>query len=166
MTMGLATLEIKTEHSMEPVASSEQTKLRLKLFLITTVTLLVLIAVMRAWVCWRTDRYIDHAAGAWVALAADLKDGVFYRPLFGPNGYCGTRYTPLYFFLYAGLLKLGVPVLLSGYLLSAAAISLLLVGTFCLLRKLGAEPWLAACSAGTVLAAYSVQLSLLTTRAD
>lgn len=166
MTMGSATLDMKAERNMELVTSSDQTKPRLKIFLIATVAAVVLIAVMRAWVCWRTDRYIDHAAGAWVALAADLKDGVFYRPLFGPNGYGGTRYSPLYFVLYAGLLKLGVPLLLSGYLLSAAAISLLLVGTFYLVRKLGAEPWLAACSAGAVLAAYSVQLSLLSTRAD
>ncbi len=164
--MGSATLDMTSEGSKESAVSSDQTKLRLKIFLIATVAVIVLIAVMRAWVCWRTDRYIDHAAGAWVALAADLKDGVFYRPLFGPDGYGGTRYSPLYFVLYAGLLKLGVPLLLSGYLLSAAAISLLLVGTFCLVRKLGAEPWLAACSAGAVLAAYSVQLSLLTTRAD
>jgi hypothetical protein len=166
MTMGSATLDIERERTTDSVASSDQTKLRFKVFLIATVAAIVLIAVMRAWVCWKTDRYVDHAAGAWVALAADLKDGVFYRPLFGPDGYGGTRYTPLYFVLYAVLLKLGVPVLLSGYLLSAAAISLLLVGTFYLVRKLGAEPWLAACSAGTVLAAYSVQLSLLTTRAD
>lgn len=164
--MASATLDMKAERSIESAASSDQTRLWLKIFLIATVAAIVLIAVMRAWVCWRTDRYVDHAAGAWVALAADLKDGVFYRPLFGPNGYGGTRYSPFYFVLYAGLLKLGVPLLLSGYLLSAAAISLLLVGTFCLVRKLGAEPWLAACSAGTVLAAYSVQLSLLTTRAD
>jgi hypothetical protein len=166
MTMGSATLDMKAERSLGSAASSDQSKLRLKIFLIATVAAIVSIAVMRAWVCWGTDRYIDHAAGAWVALAADLKDGAFYRPLFGPSGYGGTRYSPLYFVLYAGLLKLGVPLLFSGYLLSAAAISLLLVGTFRLVRKLGTEPWLAACLAGTVLAAYSVQLSLLTTRAD
>src|ERR1700680_4325791 len=135
MTMGSATLDIKAERGTESVASSEPTKPRLKVFLIATVALIVLIAVMRAWVCWRTDRYVDHAAGAWVALASDLKDGVFYRPLFGPNGYGGTRYMPFYFVLYAGLLKLGVPVLLSGYLLSAVAIVLLLVGTYCLTRR-------------------------------
>jgi hypothetical protein len=152
-----------------PLSSPRGVSLRLQLLLLVAAGLVIVIAVLRVWVCWSNDRYIDHAAGAWIALAADLKDlkdGVFYRPLFGPSGYGGTRYFPLYFVLHALLLRLGIPVLLSGYLLSAAAMILLILGAFQLLRVLGAEPWLAACSASAILASYSVQLSLLSTRAD
>jgi len=139
---------------------------RLQIFLCATVTLVVVVAAIRAGVCWWNARYLTPTNGVWLALATDLKDGLFYRPLLSPVGYGGTRYFPLFFVLYALLLKLGVPVLLSGYLLSAAAIALLLVGTYCLMKGLGAEPWFAACSAGAVLAAGSVQLSLLSIHDD
>ena len=99
-------------------------------------------------------------------MAADLRDGVFYRPLFGPDGYGGTRYFPLYFVLHALLLKLGLPVLASAYLLSATAVLFLLLGVFFLLRGLGAEPWLAACSSGAVLAASSAQMALTNPHGD
>jgi hypothetical protein len=59
-----------------------------------------------------------------------------------------------------------LPVLASAYLLSAAAIALLMLGTFRLLRELGVEPWLAACAAVALLAASSMQLSLSTPQAD
>ena len=80
-------------------------------------------------------------------MATDLKQGVFYRPLYDLRGYGGTRYFPLYFCLHALLLKLGMPVLASAYLLSAAAIVLLVLGILRLLRELGVEQWLAACAA-------------------
>src|SRR5208337_4912228 len=101
--------------------------------------------------------WVNHPAGVLIAMAGDLKDGVFYRPLFGPEGYGGTRYFPLYFVLHALLMKLGVPVLPGAYLLSAVAVVSLLTGVFYLLKGLGVEPWLAACSAGALLAAGSVQ---------
>jgi hypothetical protein len=121
---------------------------------------------MRALVCWRNDAWLDPPSGVIIAMAADLKDGIFYRPLYGPEGYGGTRYFPLYFALHAGLLKLGLPVLPSAYLVSAAAVLLLLVGSFFLLRGLGAEPWLAACGAGTILATASVQVAVTNPHGD
>jgi hypothetical protein len=139
---------------------------RVQIFLYAAVILIVAVAAIRAGVCWRNARYLTPTNGVWLALATDLKDGLFYRPLQGPAGYGGTRYFPLFVVSYALLLKLGVPLLQSGYLLSAVAIILLLVGTFLLTRRLGAEPWLAACSAGAVLAAGSVQLSLLSIHDD
>ena len=99
-------------------------------------------------------------------MAADLKHGLFYRPLFGPVGYGGTRYFPLYFVLHALLMKLGLPVLFSAYLLSAAAMISLLAGMFYLLRGLGVEPWLAACSTAALLAVISGQQSLVSPHAD
>ena len=135
-------------------------------FLMASVAVIVLIAIVRASYCWATDAWVNHPAGVLIAMAADLKDGVFYRPLFGPVGYGGTRYFPLYFVLHALLMKLGMPVLLSAYLLSAAAMFSLLAGVFYLLRGLGVEPWLAACAAAALLAVISGQQSLVSPHAD
>jgi hypothetical protein len=134
--------------------------------LCAAVALILLIAVVRASYCWATDAWVNHPAGALIAMAADLKHGVFYRPLFGHVGYGGTRYFPLYFVLHALLMKLGVPVLPGAYLLSAAAMLSLLAGVFYLLRGLEVEPWLAACSAAAVLAVISAQSSLMSPHAD
>jgi hypothetical protein len=137
-----------------------------RVFLLVAVTIIVIITAVRAWIWWRSDAGISFASGVMITMATDLKQGVFYRPLYDSRGYGGTRYFPLYFSLHALLLKLGMPLLGSAYLLSAAAIALLMLGTFRLLRELGAEPWLAACSAVAMLAAGSVQLSLSTPQAD
>jgi len=128
------------------------------------VALIVVITAMRTW--WSSDSGISFASGVMITMATDLKQGVFYRPLYDSRGYGGTRYFPLFFCLQALLLKLGMPVLASAYLLSAAAIVLLMLGVFRLLRELSVEPWLAGCSATIVLAAGSVQMSLSTPQAD
>ncbi len=137
-----------------------------KILLVAAVTLVLGLVLIRAWVSWRNDAQVYAADGPSIALAFDLRDGVFYRPLFGPDGYGATRYFPLYFVLHALLLKLGLPVLASAYLLSAAAIGLLLFGVFWLLRGLGSEPWLALCAAGATLAAMCVQGALLSPHPD
>ncbi len=134
--------------------------------LIASVAVIILIAMVRAWYCWGTDAWVNHPAGALIAMAADLKNGIFYRPLYGPAGYGGTRYFPLYFVLHALLMKVGVPILPGAFLLSAAAVIALLTGVFYLLRGLGVEPWLAACSTGAVLAAGCAQYSLVSPHAD
>jgi hypothetical protein len=134
--------------------------------LCAAVAIIVVITAVRTWTWWRNDAGISFASGVMITMGADLNHGVFYRPLFGPAGYGGTRYVPLYFCLHALLLKLGMPVLVGAYLLSTAAIILLILGTFRLLIELGVEPWLAECSALMLLAASSVQLSLTTPQAD
>ncbi len=134
--------------------------------LYAAVGLLILTTILRAAVCWRNDTWVDHPAGVIIAMAADLKDGIFYRPLYGPEGYGGTRYFPLYFVLQAALIKVGFPVLPSAYLVSAAGVVLLLLGGYHLLRRLGVEPWLAACSSGVLLAAASAQQTLLNPHGD
>ena len=165
--MSITALDERAKSVMNTPTSEEGRVLRrLQIFLCATVVLIVVVAAIRAGVCWGNTRYLTPTNGVWLALATDLKDGLFYRPLLGPVGYGGTRYFPLFFVLYALLLKLGVPVLQSGYLLSAAGLVLLLVGTYRLTRRLGAESWLSACSAGAVLAAGSVQLSLLSIHDD
>ena len=132
--------------------------------------LVAVIAVIRAAIhvraCWITDAEIDHPAGVMIAMAVDLTHGLFYRPLFGAAGYGGTRYFPLYFVLDALLLKGGVPVLLGGYLISFASMVFLLAGIFCLLQRMGAERWLAAACAGTLLASVSAQYAIVSPHAD
>lgn len=115
---------------------------------------------------WVSHVGVDHPAGVMIAMAVDLTHGLFYRPLFGPEGYGGTRYFPLYFVLHALLLKAGVPILLGAYLLSLAAIVLLIVGVFRLLQRLGTERWLAAACAGTLLASVSAQYAVISPHAD
>jgi hypothetical protein len=137
-----------------------------RFFLLAAAATLVVITAARAWIWWRNDAGISFASGVMITMAADLKAGVFYRPLFDSAGYGGTRYFPLYFCLHAVLLKLGMPVLLSAYLLSTVAINGLMLGTFRLLRELEVEPWLAAGSAVALLAAGSIQMSLSTPQAD
>ena len=132
------------QHIPTPVCRADPTTRSLgrlgsapRLLLIGCVALIVLIAGMRAWVCWGNDAWLNHPAGVLIAMASDLKAGIFYRPIYGPAGYGGTRYFPLYFVLQAALMKLGMPILLSAYVLSAAAMAALLAGMFCLLRALG-----------------------------
>ena len=137
-----------------------------RLLLCVAVAMIVVITGVRAWIWWRSDAGISFASGVMITMATDLKQGVFYRPLYDAQGYGGTRYFPLYFCLHALLLKLGLPILPSAYLLCAASVLLLLLGTFRLLRELGAELWLAACGALTLPAAGSVQMALSTPQAD
>src|SRR4051794_31465714 len=60
---------------------------------------------------WNTCIGLDYVSGVWATLASDLRDGLFYRPLIGSNGYGATRYFPLHFTLHAGLMALtGDPV--------------------------------------------------------
>jgi hypothetical protein len=154
------------DRTNESYSSAAGGSLALRFFLLAAVAILVVITAARAWIWWRNDAGISFASGVMITMASDLKAGVFYRPLFDSAGYGGTRYFPLYFCLHAVLLKLGMPVLLSAYLLSTAAIIGLMLGAFRLLRELEAEPWLAAGSAVALLAAGSIQMSLSTPQAD
>ncbi len=138
----------------------------LRVFLIGAVAVNVLVAMARMWRCWMTDAWVDVPAAVMLSMSADLQHGWFYRPLFGQLGYGGTRYFPLYFVLHALLLKLGIPLLLGAYVLSAAAVVALLAGVYQLLRELRTPPWLAACAAGSLLASVSAQYAIASPHAD
>ena len=137
-----------------------------RLVLTVAGTLLITLTLARAVPSWRNDSHLEHVSGVWVTLALDLNNGVFYRAPFGPHGYGGTRFFPLYF----GLHALGIRVFhgwrTSGYFLSATSVLLLLAGVFYLSRKLGASRGLAFAGTLTILAGASVQDSLLTIRED
>ncbi len=135
------------------------------LLVISTIPILV-ITVLRIHRCWTNDAYIDHVSGVWIALANDLCHGVFYRPLYGPLGYGGTRYFPLVFVLQAVLMKLGGDPIVTGHILSLAATLALMTGVYALLRRLGVDKLLASCSSLLLLCSESIQLALLTVRGD
>ncbi|HUZ47843.1 MAG TPA: hypothetical protein VMW54_14500 [Terriglobia bacterium] len=135
------------------------------LLVVSTIPMLLITAI-RIHACWANDAYLDQVSGVWIALANDLSHGVFYRPLFGPLGYGGTRYFPLFFVLHAALMKLGGGAILTGRLLSVASTLALLAGVYALLRRLGVERMLAGCSSLFVLCSESTQLALLAIRGD
>ena len=147
-----------TSSASRPPAVPANVCTAVRCLLCFAVFLIVVITAVRAGFWWRNDVGISFASGAMLTMAADLRDGIFYRPLLDGGGYGGTRYFPLYFCLHALLLKAGIPVLLSAYLSSAAIFVFLMLGTFRLLRELGVETWLAGCAALMLLAASSVQL--------
>jgi len=138
----------------------------IRLFLALSTIPMIVITLLRIHTCWRNDAYLDQVSGVWIALANDLYHGVFYRPLYGPLGYGGTRYFPLVFVLHAGLMKLGGGPILTGHLLCLASTLALLAGVYALLRSLGVDKLLAACSSLFVLCSESTQLALLAIRGD
>lgn len=110
---------------------------------------------------------LDPAAGAWVTLAADLaRDGTLYRPLVSGDGTGGTRYMPLAFVVHAALLKVGLPVLFSGMVLSFAWGAALFAGAWQLLRSMGAAREDAVVGAALAIAAGCVQSALTAMKGD
>ncbi len=110
--------------------------------------------------------YMSHIEGAWLACAFDFVHGVLYRPLFGPLGYGGTRFFPLYFVLTGSLSRIFGRLENSGLILSAASVILLGYGCFVLLRRLEVS-WLLSVAAGiAVLVAATTQEALLQTKGD
>ncbi len=123
-------------------------------------------AALRVSACWLTDAHLYHSAGVWFALADDLRHGVFYRPLYGPLGYGGTRYAPVVFSLLAGLMSVLRDPRLAGYVLALGSSALLLGGVYALLRVLKVERWLAGAGTFLVLATQTGQDALLAPRGD
>ena len=133
---------------------------------VLTASVIVILTILRANAFWQNEAYLDDASGNWTALAKDLTEGVFYRPLQSPDGYGGSRYFPLHFVLHAGFMTaIGDPIR-SGYAVSALSMVLLMSGVYMLLRKSGAPAVLAVSCATFVLAARPAQESLLAIKGD
>jgi hypothetical protein len=140
---------------------------RLPQVLVVAVSLMLVgLTVLRIVQSWPNDSHLDHVSGAWVALATDLRGGVFYRAPFGPEGYGGTRFFPLFFCLHALGIFLSGNWRFSGYVLSAVSLMVLLAGVYFLLRKFGVDRWLAIGGCAALLAGSSVQDAFLTIRED
>jgi hypothetical protein len=115
---------------------------------------------------WSGGWELNHVAGAWVGLALDLSHGTFYRPLFGPEGFGGTRFMPLYFSLHAGLIQLFGHPIATGYALSLLSGAALLTGLYALLRTLGVARFESVACAALPLAGASAWSGLVTIRGD
>ncbi len=109
---------------------------------------------------------VTHVAGAWIALADDLRHGTFYRPLISDLGYGGTRYAPLQFVLHAGLMGITREPVWSGYLLTMLSLAALYGAALHWLIRLGAGLKMAAVTAALILALGPVQMALTTIRGD
>lgn len=134
--------------------------------LIVAMALVLLYTVVRFGVSWNNYSSIDGTAGVWSAIAFDVSQGDFYRPLEGDDGFGGTRYFPLYFILHGALIALGVPVVPAGIALSLLSVAALAWALFRLLRRLDAPPLLAATGCTVLLVSTAVQQAISTVRAD
>jgi hypothetical protein len=134
--------------------------------LLIAALLLLALMVWRAAESWSNDSHLEHVAGVWIAQAVDLANGTFYRAPYGPYGYGGGRYFPLFFCLHALAIKVFGQWRATGYALSTASIVLLLAGVYYLLRRIGASRGLSVGGCLAVIAGSSVQYALLTIRED
>jgi len=136
------------------------------LLLISSLILIALLAVKMG-LSIKNGSSLNLVSGAWTAIAQDLSNGLFYRPLFSEEtGYGGTRFFPLYFSLHASLIKIsGMPVW-SGHVLSLFAGSLLLFSFYRLLRKASVDKILAFAFIVLLLSSYSIQYGIESIRGD
>ena len=105
-------------------------------------------------------------SGTWTALAIDLANGDFYRPLVSDDGFGGTRYFPLHVVLHASAIKLGLGPVLAGHLISLGSLIAILVAAYLLLRRMGVQRWVSVCACSLTLGLYSQQLALVEVRGD
>jgi hypothetical protein len=147
----------------------EESKAVSKLYSATIVAAAITIPVLLLWrvvANFRNLYYMSHAEGAWMTSAYDFTHGVLYRPLFGPLGYGGTRFFPLYIVLTGGLSRIFGRLEDSGLILSAASVVLLACGCFVLLRRLDVSVLLSLGAATAVLTAATTQEALVHTKGD
>ena len=115
---------------------------------------------------FKNQYFLTHVEGAWLACAYDFMHGVFYRPLFGPLGYGGTRYFPLYFVLTGFLSKPFGSLETAGIALSGLCVVLALAAVFVLLRRMNVSVLLSVAGMIAILAVESTQQALLGAKGD
>jgi hypothetical protein len=86
---------------------------------------------------WPGSFFDSTTSSVWLALAWDFAHGVFYRPVVSSDGYGGTRYMPLLFVLYGGLLRAGVDSIVAGVVLMQLSAMALAVVLCRVLRLIG-----------------------------
>jgi hypothetical protein len=99
---------------------------------------------------WPGSFFDSTASSVWLALAWDFARGSLYRPVVSSAGYGGTRYMPLLFVLYGGLLRAGVDSIVAGIVLMQASVMMLAAVLWRVLRLVGLPSTYAAPLAGSV----------------
>ncbi len=151
---------------MSPDASPNPTlKLYSGLILLTSITIPAILLV-RLVLDFRHEYFLTHVEGVWLACAYDFMHGVFYRPLFSPLGYGGTRYFALYFVLTGLLSKPFGSLETAGIALSAAGVVLTLIAVKVLLRRMNVSLLLTAATVTAILGVATTQQALLGAKGD
>lgn len=127
-----------------------------------TITLLAVDAFVSLW----SGAYLNLGSGVWLALAADLRDGTFYRPVWDGTEYGGTRYFPVLFALVAGLMALGVPADAAGHLVSVGGLAALTGAVAAFLSRLSVPPHLTALGTALAVAPYFVHETAFAIRSE
>jgi hypothetical protein len=97
---------------------------------------------------------VDHVTGAWMALAQAADAGELYPPLHEDGRFGGTRYMPLALVAYTGVAQLTGEYVVSGKLLAATTLMLILALVWSTARWLGADRRLALACAGATIAPF------------
>ncbi len=138
-----------------------------RVLLIILASLIIVLTLPRLYIFWNNGTQLNLMSGAWVTLATDLKEGIFYRPLYSEKtGYGGTRYFPLFFSLHAILMAAIKDPIVSGYILSLLSGLMLLLGLCFLLRRIGVASFFAAIIPVFTLVAHTSDLALMGIRGD
>jgi hypothetical protein len=117
-------------------------------------TALVLLAdsIVSLW----TGLYLNLGGGVWLALARDVADGIFYRPIWNGAEYGGTRYFPMLFVPIGALIRLGMPEVPAGLVISVAGMLAMGVSVAWLLARWSVPRPLALFGGALALAPYFV----------
>jgi len=110
--------------------------------------------------------YLNLGSGVWLALARDLHDGVFYRPLWNGSEYGGTRYFPMLFGLTAGLMRLGVNAVAAGVTVSIAGLVMLAAAVTMLLKRLAVPSAFVLLGSALSIAPYFVHQTAFAIRCE
>lgn len=139
---------------------------RLRLLGLLVAGLTGVILVCHAWQAVAAGAHLNLVGGAWLALARDLRDGVFYRDLVSAGGYGGTRYFPLFFSALALGLRAGLTPFAAAVAVSACSAVVLAAGLYRMARTCGTPRPLALVVVAAGMAPYVVQQALFEIRAD
>jgi hypothetical protein len=121
----------------------------------------------RSVAAWKYWGDLDHnSPGTWLCMAADVRDGMLYRPIVSDLGYGGTRYAPLFPVIIAGFMRLRIDPVTSGFLAGLIATGVAMSGLFVLTRRLGTPIALAAAMAIFILAATCTRTIILGIKGD
>ncbi len=106
---------------------------------------------------WPGSFFDSTTSSVWLALAWDFAHGEFYRPVIDAAGYGGTRYMPLLFVVYGGLLRAGADPILAGIALMQLSVIALSVVLCRVLRVIGLPLACAVPLAGSVFCTATFQ---------